>query len=280
LSNTDTIYKIEEGRYNIGTTSKDKLLQVELSLLRSQQAVIQAQLDLQTASQQLRAYLAIKSRDTLQLQMPEIIPEFDISLQDALMYAKMNRSDYIEFERSRIESESAVERARKGRFETNLSASYGLNTASDQFENAYSNPNDQQRLNIGLSVPILDWGRNKARIETALANKQLNEYEVAQSMQDFDQEIITLVSKFDVLRLQLKIAKKSDEVADERYKIAQNRYLTGKVVITDLNIALNEKDEAKRSYINALRDFWIAYYDLRRLTLYDFANKELLYNPK
>ncbi len=280
MSNTDTIYKIEEGRYNIGTTSKDKLLQVELSLLRSQQAVIQAQLDLQTASQQLRAYLAIKSRDTLQLQMPEIIPEFDISLQDALMYAKMNRSDYIEFERSRIESESAVERARKGRFETNLSASYGLNTASDQFENAYSNPNDQQRLNIGLSVPILDWGRNKARIETALANKQLNEYEVAQSMQDFDQEIITLVSKFDVLRLQLKIAKKSDEVADERYKIAQNRYLTGKVVITDLNIALNEKDEAKRSYINALRDFWIAYYDLRRLTLYDFANKELLYNPK
>ncbi len=49
LANNDTISKIEEGRYNIGTTSKDKLLQVKLQLLRSRQDVMQAQLDLQTA---------------------------------------------------------------------------------------------------------------------------------------------------------------------------------------------------------------------------------------
>ncbi|MEM9051947.1 MAG: TolC family protein, partial [Bacteroidota bacterium] len=59
LLNNDTIYKIEQGRYNIGTTSKDKLLQVELQLLRSKQDVSQALLDLQTSSQQLRAYLGL-----------------------------------------------------------------------------------------------------------------------------------------------------------------------------------------------------------------------------
>ena len=37
LANNDTIYKIEQGRYNIGTTSEDKLLQIELQLLRSRQ---------------------------------------------------------------------------------------------------------------------------------------------------------------------------------------------------------------------------------------------------
>lgn len=280
LVNNDTIYKIEEGRYNIGKTSKDKLLQVELQLLRSQQDVTQAQLDLQTASQKLRAYLAIKSSDTLQLVMPESIPKFDILMQDALMYAKLNRSAYIQFERSRIEAERDVAQARKQRFGANLVASYGLNTASDDFDDAYSNPNDQQRLDIGLAVPILDWGRNKARIQTALANQQLNEYVLEQDIQNFEQEIITLVRRFEVLRIQLKIVKKADEVADERYKVAQNRYLIGKVEITDLNIALNEKDAAKRSYIKALRDFWVAYFDLRRLTLYDFVNKELLYKPE
>ncbi len=69
-------------------------------------------------------------------------------------------------------------------------------------------------------------------------------------------------------------------MAAERYNVAQNRYLTGKVDITNLNIALSEKDTAKRSYLTALRDFWIAYFDLRRLTLYDFFAKDLLYKPE
>ena len=278
--NNDTIYKIEEGRYNIGTTSKDKLLQVELQLLRSQQDELQAQLDLQTASQQLRAYLGIQSNDTLQLEVPGSIPEFNISMQDALVNARMNRSDYIAFERRRLEAEREVDQARKQRFQTNLRASYGLNNASDEFGDVYNEPNDQQRLDIGLVVPILDWGRNKARVQTAMANMELNEYVIDQDMQNFDQEIITLVRQFTVLRNQLVISKKSDEVAEERYNVAQNRYLTGKVDITNLNIALSEKDAAKRSYTKALRDFWMAYFDLRRLTLYDFANNELLYTPE
>lgn len=277
LSSNDTIFKIEEGRYNIGTTSKDKLLQVELQLLRSEQDVVQAQLDLQTAGQKLRAYLGLNSGDTLQLILPETIPEFNIIMQDALNYAKLNRADYIAFERRRLEAEREVAEARSQRFETNLVASYGLNNASDDFGDVTSDPNSQQRIDIGLVVPILDWGRNKARIQTALANKELNDYVVQQDIQNFEQEIITLVRQFIVLRNQLRISKKSDKVADERYKVAQNRYLTGKVDITNLNIALNEKDQAKRSYVKALRDFWIAYFDLRRLTLYDFANGELLY---
>ncbi len=36
LANNDTIYKIEQGRYNIGTTSQDKLLQVEVAVAHDQ----------------------------------------------------------------------------------------------------------------------------------------------------------------------------------------------------------------------------------------------------
>jgi outer membrane protein TolC len=280
LLNNDTIYKIEQGRYNIGTTSKDKLLQVELQLLRSQQDVSQALLDLQTSGQQLRAYLGLNNADTLFLQVPDGIPQFDISMQDALLYAKMNRSDYIAFERQRIEANREVAEARAQRFQVDLTASYGLNSASSDLENAYEDPNDQQRLDVGLVIPILDWGRNKARMQTALANRELTNYVIDQDIQNFEQEIVTLVRRFDVLRKQLEISKKSDEVAAERYLVAQNRYLTGKVDITNLNIALSEKDAAKRSYVNALRDFWVAYFDLRRLTLYDFAEEELLYSPE
>src|SRR5690554_3804744 len=155
LQNNDTIYKIEMGRFNIGTTSEDKLLQVELQLLRSQQDVTQARLDLRNAGQTIRAYLGIDV-DSLDLVLPDDIPEFSIPIEEALTYAKMNRADYLAFERRRIEADRQIANARAQRFQANIVASYGLNTASEDFSEAYSQSNDQQRIDVGLVVPILD----------------------------------------------------------------------------------------------------------------------------
>ncbi|MDH5608975.1 MAG: TolC family protein [Cyclobacteriaceae bacterium] len=277
LANNDTIYHIEEGRYNIGTTSEDKLLQVELQLLRSRQDVAQAQLALQTSRLALRTFIGLNDATEFDLILPEVIPVFLVSEEIALQYAEANRADFIAFERRRIEAQSQVEEAKRQRFQTSVSAAIGYNNAAPLLAETYQNPRDQQVFNISLNVPLITWGRNEARIRTAMANQQLTNYIIDQEEQNFEMEIITQVRQLDVLREQIEISKKSDEVAQNRYNVAQNRYLIGKIDITNLNIALNEKDLAKRSYVQALRSFWSAYFDLRRLTLYDFANRELLY---
>ena len=279
-ANNDTIYKIEQGRYNIGTTSQDKLLQVELQLLRSRQDVAQANLDLETAGLQLRSYIGLTEDENFQLSLPETIPEFEVTLAEALAHAKKNRADFVAFERRRIEADREVAQARGQRFQTNLSAAYGLNNNGLVLNDIYTKPEELQQFNLTLSVPVLDWGRNKSRMKTALANKKLNDYIIAQDEVNFEQAIMTQVRQFEMLRLQIEITKKADQVAAERYNVAQNRYLIGKIDITNLNIALTEKDDAKRSYIQALKTFWTAYYDLRRLTLYDFSSKQLLYKPE
>lgn len=277
LANNDTIYKIAQGRYNIGTTPRDNLLQAELQLLRSRQDVTAAKINLQNFKLELRSYIGLKDDQDFKLVLPEVIPAMNISLQDALTYARNNRSNFIAFERRRLEADREVAEARGNRFQANLTASFGLNNQSTVFENAFKDPLQQQRVNLSFNVPIIDWGRNRARMRTAYASKKLNDYVIDQDMVLFEQEIITQVSQFDVLISQIEITKKSDEIAQERYMVSQNRYLIGKVSITDLNIALTEKDQAKRSYVNALRSFWTSYYDLRKLTLYDFANNQLLY---
>lgn len=280
VANNDTIYKIEQGRYNIGTTSQDKLLQVELQLLSSRQAVAQANLQLETARLQLRSYIGLNNEDQIQLVLPEIIPTFDVDVEEALEYARKNRASYLALERRRIEADREVAQARGQRWQTQLTAGYGLNNNGIVMNDIYQNPTEQQQFNLTLSVPVLDWGRNKSRMRTAMANKKFNDYVIAQDEVIYDQEVMTQVRQFEMLRLQIEITKKSDEVATQRYIVAQNRYLIGKIDITNLNIALNEKDNAKRSYIQALKDFWTAYYDLRRLTLYDFSQKKLLYTPE
>ena len=280
LANNDTIYKIEEGRYNIGTTPKDKLLQAELQLLRSRQDVTQAKINLQIARLQMRSYLGLRDEENFELVLPENIPQLVMSVEQALQLAKDNRADYIAFERRKLEADREVAQARGQRFQTNLTAAFGLNNNGLALNDIYQDPTQQQTFALSLNVPVVDWGRNRARVQTAMANKKLNDYVIAQDEVNFEQEIITLVRQFEVLISQIEITKKSDEVAQERYLVSQNRYLVGKIDITNLNIALTEKDAAKRSYVGALRAFWNAYYDLRRLTLYDFSNNRLLYTPE
>jgi outer membrane protein TolC len=280
LANNDTIYKIEQGRYNIGTTPKDKLLQAELQLLRSRQDVTSARINLQNSKLDLRSYLGLKSADEFELVLPEEIPPLTVTADAALQRAKDNRADFIAFERRKIEADREVAEARGQRFQINLSASYGLNNSGAELDQVYNEPLSQQRINVGFNVPVLDWGRNRARMRTAMANQKLNDYVIAQDEIIFEQEIVTNVAQFEVLLSQIEITKKSDEVAQERYVVSQNRYLIGKIDITNLNIALNEKDAAKRSYVGALRSFWNSYFGLRRLTLYDFSNNQLLYTPE
>lgn len=279
-ANNDTIYRIAEGRYNIGTTGKGDLLQVELQKLRSEQDVASANLDLQTARLRLRSYIGLNDDAVFTLVLPDGIPQFAVTIEEALQYAKEHRAEYIAFTRRRLQADQGVAQARGSIYQTSVTATYGLNKADPVLQEVYNDPVSQQVVSFSLNVPLVTWGRNRATVETALAQKQLNDYTIAQDEVNFEQEVITLVRRFETLRLQIEITKKSDEVALERYNVAQNRYLIGRIDITNLNIALTEKDAARRSYIQALQDFWTAYYDLRRLTLFDFQTQSTLYTPE
>jgi outer membrane protein len=46
-----------------------------------------------------------------------------------------------------------------------------------------------------------------------------------------------------------------------------------KISITDLNIAQNEKDNARRGYFKVLQTLWSYFYEIRQLTLYDFLQE-------
>jgi hypothetical protein len=64
---------------------------------------------------------------------------------------------------------------------------------------------------------------------------------IAQNEIGFEQQILTQVRKFVMFRQQILITKKSDQVEQKRYNVAQNRYLIGKIDITNLNIAPKER---------------------------------------
>jgi outer membrane protein TolC len=282
LANNDTIYKIGEGRYNLGKIAENELLDLELNVMTSRQAVAQARLDLETSGYRLRTFIGLAGTEGITLLLPDDIPEFDVDENRALEMARNNRADALAFNRRVLEAERDVAQARGTTgLNADLFASFGISGRSDEtLPDMYSNTVNQQSLRIGFEIPIVDWGRQKSRVKTAEANLKLEEYTVQLDEITFSEEILTLVKRFHMLREQVIISERADIVAQKRYDIAKNRYLIGKTSITDLNLALRDKDDAKRAYISSLNDFWNAFYNLRLLTLYDFEGKEFLYNPE
>lgn len=274
-SNNDTILKIARGRYSLGKIAENDLLQLELNLMTSEQQVIQAKLDMETSRLALNSYIGRPGNEQLKLRVPEQLPQFEVSPEQAISEAKNNRQAFLAFKRRRLEAERNVARARgESGLNMNLSGSLGLTRSANDLPSSYQDLEDQQRIRLGFSIPVLDWGRQKARVQTAEADKRLVSSSIAQEEIAFEQEIYTKVKQLEILRLQVASTEKADEIAQRRYFIAQKRYMVAKISITDLNIALQEKDQAKRNYLQSLRNFWKAYFEIRQLTLYDFEQNQ------
>ena len=277
VDSNDTIYQIAQGRFNLGKITENDLLQLELNLVNSNLAVSQAQVDQQSALLNLKSFIGLSDGDSVRLVLPENIPDFVVDENVALAEARKNKADIVNFKRRQLEAEQEVARAKQSNgVNMNLQAAYGLNNQGQSVGEVYDSPVDGMQVGLQMNVPIVDWGRQRARYMTAEANKKLVEYQVLQDEATFDQEVLTQVRNFNMLREQLQSRTKSDEIANKAYNISKQLFLIGKISITELNAALASKDGAKQNYVSSLRDFWLAYYQLREKTLYDFHHNQLL----
>jgi len=277
FSNNDTLYKIALGRYNLGKIAENELLEMELNFLNAQSRLEQSRIDYQAALFKFRSYLGIKNNDEVELALPLNTPDIRIDAQKAVAEALKNRPDAIANQKNIIESERDLARAKAdNRFNINMYAAYGLAQSAPLFSDIYQNPLDQQQLVLGVQIPILDWGVAKGKIKMAESYQELVRTNVEQAIIDFEQEIYLKTLHFNMLIQQLNIAAKADTIGMKRYEVTKQRFLIGRIDIIPLNLAQEAKDMATQSYINALRAYWTAYYEIRRLTHYDFLNNKNL----
>ncbi|WP_246858870.1 TolC family protein [Chitinophaga sp. XS-30] len=275
VENTDTLYKISKGRFELGKIAENELLQIELNLLNARNSLEQATLAKEVAYQELKRFLNMPKDTEIELNLPSATPLFTVPLDKAVAEAGSNRQAVLEFRRRRLQAEQDVASARGSNgYEFNLRAQLGQSNNDSTMRGAYGGGDVQQNLSIGVAIPIMDWGRARNRVRQAKANRDLIEIDIQQAERSFEQEIYLQTQQFNIQQRLLASASKADTIAQLRYEITKQRYLIGKISITDLNLAQQEKDQASQNYINALRSYWNAYYTVRRLTLYDFERNE------
>ena len=277
VANYDTLYKIAQGRYSLGKIKENDLLQLELQLLKSKSQKEKVKLDYQNTLYRFKSFLRLKDNKEVILILPEITEYNTVSYNEALNLASENNPKVLEFEQRLLEAKANLSRAKtENGLNANLYAVFGLMQNADLLPVAYQNPNNQQQVTLGISVPILDWGMRKGQIKMAESNMDLIEESIEQEKIDFNQSIFMQVAQYNMQENQLIIAAKRDTIARKSFNVIKNRYYTGGVSVTDLNIAQNDMDNSKINYIRSLQNYWRTLYLLRKSTLYDFKQNKPL----
>jgi outer membrane protein TolC len=267
----DTLYKISTGRFNVGRIAENELLQVELQLMNARNAVTQGEVNVQASAKRLANLLNLDSNTDFELVPVTDAPVFPVDMKRAVEEAKHNRSDMLGFDLQENNARRQVRQSQSNAFASgNIRLSYGLNQTAMTLAGAYQNPLDFQQVNIGYSLPLFGFGKNKHDIAASKANLESAQAQIAFQKKTFELEIENTVNQFLQLQLALIISAKSDTIAQKRYEVARNRYMLGKISITDLGLAQEAKDNAIVDYVRMLQQYWQSYYDIRRVTLYDF----------
>ena len=273
--NTVALYKLTKERYERGMVSKNDVLQLELRMINENLSINDHKLNLDMRMLRLKTYMGYNEHVELELVVPESGPGITLNFDEVLEKAYKNSSFLLDNELELLGAEQEVERNKANTgIQANLNAQFGLTQQGDELGTAYSNPMDQQIVSLGLRLPIIDWGLGKGRVKMAKSRQDLIKAQVDQEMNEFKQNVFIKVIQFNNQVEQCNLSARADSIALERYENARQRFMDGTIGVTELNNAQNEKDQASNRFISDLGNFWQYYFNIRRMSLYDYLSRK------
>lgn len=270
LENAERLYEVAKEKREMGRISQNDLLQMELNLLNAKSDLTDCVSDLKSNMFNLRSFLDYGENVDIVPEIPVDVPEVEINYGDALEKALANNKFAKNMLRRQLEADYEVAKAKGAQREINLFAQIGYTGTDKNFAGGYQNLKDNQVVEIGFEIPLVDWGRRKGKVKVAESNRKLVESQVRQENMNFNQNLFILVERYGNQLRQLETAHRADEIAQKRYATNVETFLIGKISTLDLNDSRVKKDEARREYVNELYRFWNYYYQIRSLTLWDY----------
>ncbi|MDR0661521.1 MAG: TolC family protein [Prevotellaceae bacterium] len=276
IVSTDSLYRIGEERFKIMSIPQSDLMTLRLDALNARNSLKTAEIDLKRAMFALASFLNLEENVQIRLKLPEVPAIIDIPVNEALLQAKENNPDYLEYKQSELEAERDIDEAKKSVFNVSLYASIGFNQVADNFRKAYKDPSRQDIITIGLSVPIIDWGVRKGKVNMAQNNLNVARISGQQKARVLNNDIIMTLNDFGIQKDLIQSVDEAMDIAIIAYNSTKERFKIGKADLSALTLSLNRHKEAQQNYISALKNYWLSYYKIRKLTLFDFEKREKL----
>lgn len=271
LANAEKLYAVAVEKRAMGQISENDLLQMELNLLDARSDLTDRESNLKNAMFSLRAFLGYGEDTEIVPQVPGEVPHIDITYADALDKALANNKFARNVRRRQLEADYEVAKAKGNLRQINLFAQVGYTGTSNEAGRAYRDLRANQVVEVGIKIPLLDWGKRRGNVKVAESNRRVVESRLRQETLSFNQDLFILVERFCNQQMQLDIAQRADTITRRRYDTNVETFLIGRISTLDLNDSQVKKDQARQNMVNELYLYWYYFYQLRSLTLWDYT---------
>ena len=273
VATTDTLYAIGEQRKKIASISQADLLTLKLDRVNARNALQNAQIARKRAMSALATFLNMDRNTYIEIDLPARPQAISIPVDRATALARENNPIYLEQKQNVWEAEREVDRTRKeSRFNASFNASVGFNQVADNIGDAYRKLLQQDLVSFTVSVPLVDWGVRKGKYNMAKNNLNVVKIAARQEEISLEEDVMMTVSDFNVQQDMIASAEEALDLAELAYEQTRKRFIIGKADINSLTLALNRQQEAQKNYIQAMQNYWLNYYKIRKLTLHDFES--------
>jgi outer membrane protein TolC len=271
-------YEIIKNKVEAGLVAKEELFQAEVNLASSESSLYSAEISYENIKDNFKILLGMPLDEEVAVLPNTEISTVTVAPNVAVKYALQQRMELRQKAISMAQNLFSLIQTKAGNeFKGSVSARVGLNALGDKVKNMYDNPTDNEQIGVSFSIPIFDWGAQKARIKSSEISIESNKIDFEEEKKNITISVRQLCRNLPTLIRQIEIKKKSAENAQRTYEINLDKYHNGNLTGMELQQYQSQLTSAKQAYTNAIISYKLELLNLKVQTLWDFeANKSYL----
>lgn len=240
-----------QAQYDVGVVAKADVLRSQVELADAKQDLIKAENQYQLAEASLNRIVGLPMDTNLKLDNILVYTAYDRTMEDCLAYAAEHRPE-LEQAKQNVEAyKGALKVARSGHM-PQVAAS-----ASQSWSDTNWPGDENGNWGVGVSVEmnVFDTGVTLSKIHGAEADLKNAEETYRDTVDSVNLDVRNNYLSLREAEKRIGNTKLAVEQADEDYRIAQLRYMSGVGTNTDVLDAQVALTKAKTNYTQALYDY-------------------------
>lgn len=281
-------FEISKNKYEAGLIREVEALQMEVDLAEAQNSYDVVILHLESAMNSFKEMIGINLYDTLSLKSELNYKIVVIDPEKAVRLALANRPEIREQDiQLTIQDLNVKEQKAAGMIKTSLVAHYGKTGIAqgkdldymESIKNSFSNfggPQSNYGVGLTVSIPILDWGENRALVRASQARLIQYEYRKKELEREIETSVRNLAATVSSNLKRLQQLEKNIVVAEKSFEITLQRFAEGDIDSQSLSLERTRMNNAYRNHLSAYIDYQTSLIELMNNTFYDFEKEELI----
>ncbi len=202
--------------------------------------------------------------------------DVDLATERALEHRPDMRRNEISMEYQVMDLE---ERRSWGSIKGTVSLTMGLEGRDEtmaDFYQAITDPDQARGAAVNFTVPLWDWGKNRAQINARLAEMEKVRRQREQTEISIRRTIRNVVDSVIEAQDRLSLLVRSVDASERAYRQSVQQFEAGTLNVQDLLLTQGRLAEAKRSYLEAYLSYRRSLISLTRNTYWDWEENQPL----